>query len=61
MPFGTYCQIHEEDGPQNSMAAQTQGAISLDLSGNAQGGHKFLALNSGCVVTCHSCEFILCH
>ena len=35
MPFGTYCQIHEEDGPWNSLAAWAQGAISLGLSGNA--------------------------
>ena len=51
MPFGTYCQIHEEDGPQNSMAARTQGAIVLGPSGNMQGGHKFLSLQSGRVVT----------
>ena len=43
MPFGTYCQIHEEDAPRNSMAARTQGAISLGPSGNSQGGHKLLA------------------
>ena len=29
LPFGTYCQVHEEDSPPNSMAARTQGAISL--------------------------------
>ena len=43
MPFGTYCQIHEEDAPCNSMSARTQGAISLGSSGNVQGGHKFLS------------------
>ena len=51
MPFGTYCQIHEEDGPQNSLKAQMQGVISLGPSGNVQGGHKFLALNSGHILT----------
>jgi hypothetical protein len=32
MGFGRYCQIHEEDQPRNSMAARTQGAISLGPS-----------------------------
>jgi hypothetical protein len=51
MGFGRYCQIHKEDGPQNSNAARTQGAISLGPSGNAQGGHKFYTLSTGQVVT----------
>ena len=51
MPFGTYCQIHKKEGPQNSLAARMQGAISLGLSGNRQGGHKFLSLISSHVVT----------
>lgn len=51
MPFGTYCQVHEEDSPQNSMSPRTQGAISLGPSGNVQGGHKFYNLTSGRIVT----------
>jgi hypothetical protein len=34
LPFSTYCQVHEEDGPRNSLAAQMQGAISLGPSNN---------------------------
>jgi hypothetical protein len=41
LPFGTYCQVHEEKLPQNSLADRTLGAISLGPSGNAQGGHIF--------------------
>ncbi len=44
LPFGTYCQVHEEKLPQNSLAERTLRAISLGPSGNAQGGHKFLPL-----------------
>ena len=51
MPFRTYCQVHEEVAPRNSKAARTQGAISLGPSGNSQGGHKFLSLTTGKVIT----------
>jgi hypothetical protein len=44
LPFGTYCQVHEEKLPQNGLANRTLGAISLGPSGNAQGGHIFLPL-----------------
>jgi len=50
MGFGRYCQIHEEDQPRNSLAARTQGAISLGPSGNSQGGQKFYTLTTGKVV-----------
>jgi hypothetical protein len=51
MGFGRYCQIHEEDQPRNGMVQQTQGAILLGPSGNAQGAHKFFTLTTGKVVT----------
>ena len=51
MGFGQYCQIHEDDAPRNSMAARTKAALSLGPSGNVQGGHKFLSLLTGKVVT----------
>jgi hypothetical protein len=41
LPFGSYCQVHEEDLPRNSMEPCTQGAISLGPSTNRQGAHKF--------------------
>ena len=51
LPFGTYCQVHEEDGPRNSLAARTSGAISLGPSSNRQGGQLFLSLNTSRVIT----------
>ena len=50
IPFGSYCQVHEEDGPRNSMAARTQGAISMGPSKNRQGGQFFFTLNTARVV-----------
>jgi hypothetical protein len=47
LQIGQYCQVHEEDTPQNSQVARTKGAISLGPSGNVQCGFKFMALNSG--------------
>ena len=58
LPFGTYCQVHEEDSPRNSLAARTQGAISLGPSTNKQGGHHFYTLTTGKVVTCRSWHVI---
>jgi hypothetical protein len=50
LPFGQYCQIKEEDTPQHSLAARTQGAIAVGPSGNVQRGNKFYTLNTGRVV-----------
>jgi hypothetical protein len=47
LPFGTYCQVHEENGPRNSLVARTSGAISVGPASNRQGGHLFLSLNTG--------------
>ena len=58
LPFGTYCQIHEEDGPRNSLLAHTQGAISLGPSKNIQGGQHFYKLNSAKVVVRRSWDVI---
>jgi len=49
LEFGTYVQIHEEH--DNSMMARTSGAIALRLTGNIQGTHYFLNVNSGRRVT----------
>ena len=51
LPFGSYCQVHEETEPRNSLAACTQGAISLGPSGNMQHAQKFLSLKTGEVIT----------
>ncbi len=58
MPFGTYCQVHEQDMPCNSLAARTQGAISLGPSNNVQGGQKFYTLDTGKDVTRYSWTLI---
>ena len=54
LPFGSYCQVHEETDPRNSMAARTPGAISLGCSGNLQGAQCFLSLKTGEVLTRYS-------
>jgi hypothetical protein len=52
--IGTYCQVHEEKLPQNSLLYRTLGAISLEPSGNAQSRHNFFTLNTSRVITCWS-------
>ena len=49
-----YCQVHESDETGNSMAARTQGAICLGVKVNVQGGHLFIYLNTGRVMTRYS-------
>jgi hypothetical protein len=51
LPFGSYCQVHEEQLPWNSLIGRTLGAISLGPGGNTQGGHRFFALNTGHVIS----------
>ena len=50
LPFGSYCQIQEEDLPCNSMEPRTQGAISLGPSTNRQGSQKFYNLTTARVI-----------
>ena len=45
LKFGSYTQIHEEH--DNSMTVRTSGAIALQPTGNIQGSHYFLNINSG--------------
>jgi hypothetical protein len=58
LPFGTYCQVHEEKLPRNSLADRTLEAVSLGPSGNAKGRHKFFTLNTSRVITCWSWDVI---
>ena len=58
LPFGTYCQVHEEDSPRNSMAARTQGAISMGPSKNKQGGQVFFNLTTTKVISRRSWHVI---
>jgi len=43
--FGKYVQIHEEG--DNTLSPRTLGAIALQPTGNDQGGHYFLILQTG--------------
>jgi hypothetical protein len=43
--FGAYAQVHEEH--DNSLMAQTTGAIALRPTGNEQGGYYFMCLTTG--------------
>ncbi len=45
LPFGSYCQVHEEKFPCNSLV-------------NAQGKHKFFTLNTSRVITRWSWDVI---
>lgn len=45
LPFGAYVQTHEEH--DNTMATRTIGAIALRPTGNVQGAHFFMSLQSG--------------
>ena len=58
LQIGQCYQVHEEEQPRNSQAAQTHGAIGLGSSGNLQGGHKFVALDTGKKITWHSWDII---
>ena len=45
-PFGTYCEVHDEPAPTNTMVMVTCStpAIVLGPTGNLQGTYKFLSL-----------------
>jgi Reverse transcriptase (RNA-dependent DNA polymerase) len=54
LPFGAYCQVHEEAAPRNSMNARTKAAICLGPTQNLQGGYHFMALDTGRAITRYS-------
>ena len=47
IPFGVYCEVHEEPSPSNISESRTTGAIALGPNGNLQGGYFFLLLKTG--------------
>ena len=47
LEFCSYCQVHENDEPRNTMVARTQAALSMGPSGNKQGGQNFMSLRTG--------------
>jgi hypothetical protein len=46
-PFGTYCKVHDELAPTNTMVTRSTPAIVLGPTGNLQGSYKFLSLATG--------------
>jgi hypothetical protein len=44
LPFGTYCEVHDEPTPTNTMVTCSTLAIVLGPTGNLQGTYKFLSL-----------------
>ena len=45
-PIRDYEQVHQQEEPRNSMAKRTLGAICLGPINNAQGGYKFMSLET---------------
>ncbi len=50
LPFGAYAQVHDDPQITNNMEPRTTRAINLGPS-NMQGGHKFLSLATGDIIT----------
>mmetsp|Transcript_2109 Transcript_2109/g.4550 ORF Transcript_2109/g.4550 Transcript_2109/m.4550 type:complete len:337 (+) Transcript_2109:1032-2042(+) len=46
VPFGTYCQVFQENQPSNTDLERTVDALCLGPTGNAQGGYKFFCLDT---------------
>ena len=47
---GTYCEVHDEPVPRNTMVSCTHEAIELGLTGNLQGSVKFYCIHMGRVL-----------
>ena len=45
--FGSYCEVHDEPTPSNTMQRRTHPAICLGPTGNVQGSYKFFCLTTG--------------
>ena len=48
--FGSYCEVHEDNAPTNSMKSRGLPAICLGPTGNIQGTYSFLNLSTGLVI-----------
>jgi hypothetical protein len=46
-PFGSYCEVHDDPAPTNTMVTCSTPAIMLGPTGNLQGTYKFLSLTTG--------------
>ena len=49
-PFGSYCEVHEDNSPTNSTKSRGIPAICLGPTGNLQGTYSFLNLATGLVI-----------
>ena len=47
---GTYCEVHDESVPTNTMAWHSNEANALGPTGNLQGSVKFCCINTGRVL-----------
>jgi hypothetical protein len=47
---GTYCEVHNEPSPSNTMMPRTHKAIAVGPTGNLQGSVKFYSLDTGWII-----------
>jgi len=47
---GSYCEVHNEPSPSNTMVTRNHDGIALGPTGNLQGSVKFYCLNTGQVL-----------
>jgi hypothetical protein len=47
VPFGSYCEVHDDPTTTNDSSSRTTPAIALGPTGNAQGTYKFFSLATG--------------
>jgi hypothetical protein len=48
--FGSYCEVHEDNQPTNTMASRTTPAICCGPTGNLQGSYFFFSLVTGLLI-----------
>ena len=51
LKIGAYCKVFEPRQITNTQAARTIKALTLHPAGNTQGGHRFLSINTGKIVS----------
>ena len=44
IPFGSYCQVFQDNSPSNTPKERTVAVVCMGPTGNAQGGYKYYAL-----------------
>jgi hypothetical protein len=57
---GTYCKVHDEPSPLNTMMPRIHKAIAMGLAGNLQGTVKFFCLNTGQILKRQSFTALPC-